>query len=617
MVKEKVSKDSAKLNVFFGVVLVAITLLAYQPAWNGKPIMDDVTHLTKPDDRSLDGLVRLWFHPSTNQQYHPLVDTVFWVEDKLWGESMLGYHIVSILLHGISAILLATILQRLRVPGAWLAAAIFAIHPVQVESVAFLVELKNTLSSAFFFGALLAYLNFDETRDARFYWLMSILFLVGILAKSTLALLPVVLLIVFWWKRGRLEWQRDVRPLIPFVVLGIAAGICTAWMEREFSSAKGEEFEFSMIERVLIAGRAFWFYLGKIFWPTNLVLIYRRWNINPAVWWQCVFPVAAALFLIAAWLWRRRWRWLWAGVFFFTVMLLPVLGFFNVRFFRFQFVADHFQYLPIIGIVTPISAGVATLLTQLRGWRRTAGYTFCFALLVVLTALTWQHSHMFRDSEACYRTVIQKNPEAWPAQLNLGIVLSNQGRNDEAKPYLENVLHLNPDRMALGAVYANLGNIALAKASLDEAIDYYKKSLEVWPDFRPYNSMGGVLHRQGKLREAMANYEKALEMQPNSPVAQTNLAWIFATAPDDKLRNGSRALELSLKADAFSGGKDPFFLHTLAAAYAEKGNFSQAVATAHRALDTANHRGLRPLAEQLRAEIQLYELGIAYRETAL
>lgn len=610
-------KKSSKLDLYFGVALIAVTLLAYQPAWNGKPIMDDNTHLTTPADRSLNGLGRLWFHPRTYQQYHPLVDTVFWLEDKFWGESMFGYHIVNILLHATSAILLLRILQRLAAPGAWLAAAIFALHPVQVESVAFLVELKNTLSGVLLFAATLAYLRFDEKGDRKSYTLVWLLVAIGLFAKTVTAYLPVCVLIALWWKRGRLEYKRDVHPLIPFFVVGILAAVGTGWMEREFSGAKGEGFEFSMIDRVLIAGRAFWFYLSKIFWPTNLVLMYRRWTIDPTVWWQSLFPIAAALALSAAWMLRHRWRWLWAGLFFFTLMLLPVLGFFNVSFFRFQFVADHFQYLPVIGIITPLAAGVTMLLNQVHGWVRIAGHAFCLALLATLAALTWQHSWMFRDAETCYRTVIQENPEAWPGQLNLGLVLSKQGRDDEARPYLEKALQLHPDRWATGAAYLNLGNIYLNKGGLDRALACFNKSLEARRDFRPYNSIGALLHRQGKLDKAIANYEKALELMPQSPATLANLAWLLATAPAGSLRNGPRSLEFALRADSISGGKDPLFLHTLAAAYAETGNFSQAIATAHRALDAANQRGMRPLADQVRAEIVLYELGLPYRETSM
>ncbi len=183
---------------------MTVTLLAYEPAWDGTPIMDDTGHLVTRELRPLGGLVRLWVEPKVTQQYHPLVDTVFWIEDKFWERTMRGYHVVNILLHGVSALLLCRILRHLAVPGAWLAAAIFALHPVQVESVAFLVELKNILSGFFLFASILAYLRFDQSRSKGSYALTLLLFCAGLLAKSVVAMLPIVMLIIFWWQRGKL-----------------------------------------------------------------------------------------------------------------------------------------------------------------------------------------------------------------------------------------------------------------------------------------------------------------------------------------------------------------------------------------------------------------------------
>jgi len=614
-------RPSPNRDYFFGLILIAITLLAYQPAWNGKPIMDDAGHLTTSENRPLSGLGRLWIDPRTDQQYHPLVDTLFWVEDKLWGGSMLGYHIVNILLHGVSALLLWKILQQLQVPGALLAAAIFALHPVQVESVAFLVELKNTLSGVFLFAAALVYLRFDKNRDRKSYALVLVLFFAGLFAKTIVAMLPAAILIALWWKRGRLEWKRDVMPLLPFVVLGIAAGACTGWMEREFSGAKGVGFEFSMIERFLIAGRAFWFYLGKIFWPSNLMLIYSRWNIDSTAWWQYVFPSAALVFVAAAWALRRRWPWLLAGLLFFTVMVLPILGFHSMRIFRFQFVSDHFQYLPVIGIITPVSAGAAMFLNRLRGRQRTIGYGFCLALLATLTFLTWQHSRMFRDSETCYRTVLEKNPDAWPAQYNLAIALLKKGSVDEATAYFEKVLQTRPkawkladskDSGSLKASHLQLGFIKFKKGLLDEATFHFEEVLKMGDSYKAHNSLGSVLHRQGRFREAVLHFEEALKLAPDSPATENNLAWVLATAPDPSLRNGAKAVELAQLSLRVSDGKDPLFLHTLAAAYAETGQFPRALEVAERALSLSSDPGLL---YELRVEIGLYELSLPYHQT--
>jgi protein O-mannosyl-transferase len=610
-------QSSTRSVVLLALCLLGTCLFVYQPAWHGQKIMDDYVHLPRPDDRSLQGLKNLWVSPRLTQQYHPLVDSVFWLEDRIWGDAMLGFHLTNIVLHVAVAGLLFLLLQRLHVPGAWFATAIFTLHPVQVESVAFLAEMKNILSALFLFAAILAYLRFDESRSRKWYSLAAALVLVGLFAKTITAYLPAFMLLLFWWKRGKLEWRRDVTPLLPFFLLGILAAIGTGWMEREFSSAKGEGFEFTPVDRILIAGRAFWFYLAKIFWPTDLMLIYPRWAIDPRAWWQYLYPAAAIVACAIVWMLRRTARALWVALLFFLFTLIPFLGFFNLRLFRFQFVADHFQYLPFLAVAVPVAAGVSILLAHLHGPTRVAVWCAILLLLGTLSALSWKHSAAFKDSETCYHDVLSKNPNAWPAHANLSVVLIKDGRGAEAESHLQKVLELNPrDSIGLSGIHVNIGHLLTQQGHLEEALGHFQKSLELYPDYQAYNSIGSIKHRQGKLNEALQNYEKALAIFPDLTVTQTNIAWILATAPDASLRNGTRALQLSLRAYELSGGKDPFFLHILAAAYAESGDFPNAIATAKRAINRANEGGLKPLAEQLRAEISLYELELPYRESA-
>jgi protein O-mannosyl-transferase len=610
-------QSSIRLFALLALCLLGTCLFAYQPAWHGQKIMDDYVHLPGPDDRSLQGLKNLWVSPRLNQQYHPLVDSVFWLESRFWGDAMLGFHLTNIVLHVAVATLLFLLLQRLHVPGAWLATAIFALHPVQVESVAFLVEMKNILSALFLFAAMLAYLRFDEGRSRKWYWLVAALILVGLFAKTITAYLPAFMLLLFWWKRGKLEWRRDVVPLIPFFLVGILAAIGTGWMEREFSDAKGEVFQFTPVDRVLIAGRAFWFYLAKIFWPNDLMLIYPRWEIEPRAWWQWFYPATAIAACTVVWLLRRTARVLWVALLFFLFTLIPFLGFFNLRMFRFQFVSDHFQYLPLLAVAVPVAAGVSILLSYLRGARRVTAWCAILLLLGTLSALTRQHSAAFKDSETCYNDVLSKNPTAWPAHANLSVILIKAGRGAEAEWHLQKALELNlRDSMALSGIHVNIGLLLMQQGRLEEALGHFQKSLELYPEYQAYNSIGSIQHRQGKLDEALQNYEKALAIFPDLAVTQTNIAWILATAPDASLRNGARALRLSLRAHELSGGNDPFFLHILAAAYAETGDFPNAIATAEQAINRANERGLKPFAEQLRAEISLYELELPYRESA-
>lgn len=599
-------------------MLVIVTFLVYQPAWRGKPILDDTVHLTNTQElRSVSGLIHLWTDPPTTRQYHPLLDTFYWIEDKLWGESLLGYHLVNILLHLFSVFLLLKILRRLEIPGAWLAAAIFALHPVQVESVAWLAELKNTLSGVFFFGSLLVYLQFERNRSRLCYTLVLVLFLLGLLVKTIVAILPAAILILVWWKRGKLHWKHDMRPLIPLMFLGIAAGIFTAWMEREFVGARGEEFDFSLIERFLIAGRAFWFYIGKLFWPENLVLIYPRWNVDPSAWPQYLFPAAALGLFAFLWILGRQRRWLLAGPLFFVLAIFPLLGFFNVGFFHLSFVADHFQYLPSLGVIVPVSTGVAVLIGRWRGWKRTVGYGFCAALMAVLALSTWKQSHVYQSAEACYRNVIQNNPNNWDAHVEIGRALFEKGTLDEAALHFEKALNVAPDdRACRRRAYNGLGYVFMKKSRVDEAISSFERALEADPTYAPaHTALGSAYHRKGFLKESIEHFEKSLALQPRVPTICNNLAWMLATCSDPSLRNGPRALALAQKANRLSTGSNPVFLRALAAAYAENGRFSEAAETAERALQFSNKAARREITQALQNERDLYRAGLPYHES--
>ncbi|PYL15041.1 MAG: hypothetical protein DME30_12130, partial [Verrucomicrobia bacterium] len=488
------SKSASKRFSFgadrvFIPALIVLTVCAYQPAWRGTPIMDDDQHLIAAQAKSIDGLMRLWTAPNTTQQYHPVVDTVFWIGKNVWDDSMLGYHMVNIFLHAGCALLLWRILRRLAIPGASLASALFALHPVHVESVAWIVELKNTLSGVFFLGALLAYLKFDQERKWTSYVLVTVLFCLGLLAKPIVALLPIAILIVHWWKSGRIQWKRDVRPLFLFMVVGIAAGLAAAWME--------------------------------------------RWRISTGDWWQYLFPIAALILFAAAWSLRKRSRWPLAALAFFVVMLLPVIGLFNVHFFNLSFVADHFDYLPSLGIIAPVAAGGALFLEQLHGTRRRV-VTFLFVgLILALITLTWRQSWMFRDAETCYRMIIEKNPDAWAAESNLGLTLLEKGEVNDAIAHFQNVLEISPNNSdGARAAHLNLGNALLRKRSIDAAISHFEAALKIAPDAETHNSFGSALRRKGQFNQAIAHYEAALEISPQSTSMLNNLAWLLATCPD-------------------------------------------------------------------------------------
>jgi tetratricopeptide (TPR) repeat protein len=510
--------------VLWGVLLL-VTGAAYAPAWHGGPLWDDDAHLTRDSLQSLDGLRRIWFDVGATQQYYPVVHSAFWVFHWLWGEHTLGYHLGNIVLHATSALLFAVILRRLAVPGAVLAAFIFAVHPVHVESVAWMTELKNTLSGVFYLAAGLMLLRFDRTRQRRPWIAALLLFVLALLSKSVTATLPAAVLVVLWWDRGRLRWRDDVVPLLPFFVLGVGAGLFTAWVERAHIGAAGAAFDFTLVERTLIAGRAIWFYLGTLLWPVDLIFVYPRWEVSQAVWWQYLYPAGVLALVAGLWWWRTRSRAPLAAMLFFAGTLFPALGFFNVYPFIFSFVADHFQYLASLGIIALFSAGLTMAARRAHIPARYAGA----ALVVVAAALTWQQSKEYADPATLYRTTLSRNPDAWMAHVNLGW-LSLQSSADasvhraqleEAVAHFNAALRLKPD---VPQAHNNLGTAFMRLGRLDEAHAAYQQGLRLTPDDAEvrYN-LSLLLERMGRSDEAVLHAREAIRLEPDHAAAHTSL----------------------------------------------------------------------------------------------
>src|ERR1700758_811566 len=393
----------SKRDWFFCLILAVVTILAYQPAWHGGVLWDDEPHIGGPELRTLDGLRRIWFVPRTTQQYYPVLHTSFWLQQRLWGDSTTGYHLVNLLLHVGSVVLVLKILRFLRIPGAELAAIIFALHPVNVETVAWISERKNTLSGLFGLAATFSYLKFDENPRRRSYALVVGLFVFGLLSKTAIVTLPLCWLVIFWWKRGAISWRRDVVPVVPFDFVSAAAGFMPAWVEHGNIAYRTRILDLSLVDRCLIAGRAFWFQLSKLLWPSNLMFVYPRWDINAGVSWQYLFPISVLGLLLILWSLRRWSRAPLAGVLVYILLLLPSLGLANIYFFLYSFVADHWQYLACLGIITPCASGIVLLATRLKPWHAWLEPGVALVLGGVLFLLTWQQSRMYSNAETLYR----------------------------------------------------------------------------------------------------------------------------------------------------------------------------------------------------------------------
>ena len=513
------------------MAILALTVLAYLPAISGGYIWDDDVYVThNPTLNSLIGLGKIWTDPTVLPQYYPLVFTSFWIEHHLWQLHPLGYHVVNVLLHALNAILLGLVLRRLRIAGAWLAAAIFALHPVHVESVAWITERKNVLSGTLYLSALLAYLRFDEIdaaaegersrqdpRPWRIYWLAFGLYLGALLSKTVTCSLPAAILLILWWKRGRLR-RAEILPVVPMLLVGAAMGLMTAWIEKHHAGAQGQEWTLSAIERCLIAGRAVWFYAGKLAWPRSLTFIYPRWRLDPASVIQWLYPAATAALVFALWLFRRRiGRAPLIAVLLFAGTLVPALGFFDVYPMRYSFVADHFQYLASAALLASFVAGISGLLRRFHAPIRPIGSLAGAVALAILGTLTWRQGAIYRDPERLWRDTLKNNPSGWMAHNNLGSVLLEQHRLEEARAEFLETLRLKPD---YAAARSNLGVILYQQGKLPEAIAEYRQALELQSDYAvAYNNLGRTLVDQGKFDEAVTQYTEALRIQPDFPEA--------------------------------------------------------------------------------------------------
>jgi tetratricopeptide (TPR) repeat protein len=518
-------------DMLLAFLLVTSTFLAYLPAWRGLPIWDDWDHLTKARFASPSGLGRIWFEPGATQRFDPLLDTAFWIQGKLWGGSSLGYHLVGIACHVAGAMLVLVILRRLQIKGAWLAAAIFALHPVQVESVAWISELKNTMSGVFYLGAVLVYLKFDESRQRLWFTVATGLFLCALLSKTTAVVWPLGMLVILWWKRGALSWKRDVLPLLPLLALAVLDGWVGLRVEREALGSSSMELRFTLAQRFLIAGRACWFYLGKLLWPVGLCPVYPRWQINSTAVTDYLYPIGVMALLLVLWAVWNRSRAPLAALLYFIVTLSPLLGLIPFSYFRYSFVADHFQYLASLGIITLVAAGAVRVQETWRPFSRPASIGLCLVMLVALAGLTWRHSRAFTDLETFARTTLAQNPDCWVAHDFLGVVLASQGKPVEAIDHFDRALDGNP-RYALG--HYNLGCALASQGNFPEAIQQYEQALQLQPSLiRAHYNLGCALASQGNFPGAIQQYEEALRLKPdavNAPEIHNNLGIALASS---------------------------------------------------------------------------------------
>ncbi len=624
-------------------LLVALVLAAYWPALGGQFVWDDELLVQKnPLALGQANLATIWFHTDFS-----LTSVALWLQWLLWGNNPVGFHVVNVLLHAGGCLLLWRVLKRLAVPGTWLAAALFAVHPVGTASVAWISEMKNTLSLVFCLLSALLYLRANAEpmgvrRETLFYALSLAAFLLALLSKTSTVMLPVALLLCAWWQHGRIT-RRDLLRTAPFFVIALLLGCATIWFQVQVMKAGDPVQTENFFGRLAAAGRVLWFYLGKILLPLDLSMIYPRWTVAPK---NVIAYVPALLWgglLATCWSFRSR-VWGWATFFAltcFTVLLFPVLGFLSMDYLVISRVSDHFQYLPMIPIIALVAAALA------RGLSGQFFWSVAVMLVLGLAAMTFQRAEIISRNDSLWRDTLAKNPESFTAHNNLGCILAAQNKLGDAIPHFEQTLKYNPKN---AGAHANLARafsmqrrfaeaeehfqaaLKLKPASADiqqscavalleqgrvaEALPHLREAVRLEPRQELRLRFAGLLHQTGNYSESVAQYREALKREPDAVEALNNLAWMLATAPEAAVRNGADAVRFAEQACRLTDNKKPGLIGTLAAAYAEAGRFPKAVSTAAKAADLAAADGDARFADQNRQLLELYRAGRPYREAA-
>jgi len=503
-----------------GAALLALALGVYWPALAAGTVWDDGLFVFENAViRSPGGLRDIWL-TTRLMDYYPVTSSLFWLEWRLFGPDPAPYHGVQVALHALSALVAWRVLRRLAVPGAFVAAAAFAVHPVAVEVAAWISETKTTLSFLLFGLALGAYLRFEEGERPRWYAAALGLFLLALLAKTSVVALPAVLLLLAWWRRGRIG-REDLWRSLPFFGLSLALGLLTVQQQQLHAIGTLEVRPEGLASRVAAAGWGLCFYAWKLLVPVRLSAVYPRWEVDPS-WPPAWAPLAAALAL-AALAWRGRagpGRPCLAAFGYFALMLAPVLGFVAFGFHRYSLVADHLVYPAMIG---PVALAVAAAARWLEG-RRPAAWQragLALALLAPLAALAQQRVHVFHDHQSLWSATLAANPRAWVAHYNLGVAIDRAGDSRAAIPHFRRVLELHPEH---AEAHDALGRALRRDGRLDEAIPHHRRAIELEPRFAAaHNHLGNALRARGDLEGAIRHYRLALEIAPDLEEARVNL----------------------------------------------------------------------------------------------
>ena len=643
-------------------IILMWTCVLYAPVRGGEFLWDDDSWLNRsPITLADDGIVRVWF-TTANHDYWPLTSSAFWVQYRLWGDNPDGYRAVNIALHALAAVCLWMVFRAMKIPAAWLGALLFAIHPVCVASVAWISELKNTLSMLLAALALLAYLRFDSKRSTLAYALALAAFVLALTAKTSIVMLPAVFVIAAWWRRGRIR-KSDVWPVAPFAAMAAMMAAMTVFFQHRQTMAMKLLPVIDVPQRAGIAARALWFYLAKSLMPIGLNAHYPMWNTEL----MAISPLVAIVVALAVsfFLWRARGGWkrapaaVWAA---FALMLLPVLGLVDMSFMQFAFVSDHLQYVALPAVAAGLAAGV----WRLARWRGRIGLTVAMVIAVAgvaaLSVLTWRRAGVYANSMNLWSDTVAKNPGSWLAHNELGVQFDKLGESERALAAYEKAVRLNdrhPDgHMNLANSYSqravvarNEGRQQDAMADLRRAQRHFARAEELGPpDAELLRDWGDMLVRAGRFEEADIVLSKALRINPDYPPAHlqlalsanqrgltdravfhyrralalrpdwekplVNLAALLVMVADKDAARPGEALRLARRATEVARTDRFMALAVWAEAEAQAGNFTKAQAAARQAMHWARSKGQIKQAEMARQWVDRYGQGQTYRRTS-
>ncbi|MGI8820106.1 MAG: tetratricopeptide repeat protein [Chthoniobacterales bacterium] len=551
MQETKTANEKRVAGWLLGLLLIAATIAAYQLVWRAGYIWDDDVYVTaNPLLTAPDGFRRIWLSLDSPSQYFPLVYSLFRLEHALWGFHPAGYHWVNILLHATNAVLLWRLLRLLRLPGAWLAAALFAVHPVQVESVAWITELKNVLMGFFFLLTLWCWARFfkKDTRARSAYYVAALLFYaLALFSKTTACTLPAALLLMLWLKRKPITLARWAQ-VAPFIIMGGAMGALTIWWERFHQGTQGQAFAVPIPERILIASRALWFYLAKLVWPDALSFSYPRWHVSPGNPADYLWIGLTIVAVLAVWLLRRyTGRSAETALLFFAATLSPVLGFIMLYTFRYTWVADHYQYLACIGPLALFAAGVELASARLGRVGPAVLAVVAAGLILSLGVRTWRQGAIYADAETLWRATIASNPESGLAHNSLGVLIAGKGPVEDEEAEFRKAIEIDPND---AEAHNNLGQVLTRRGLGEEAVAEYDKALSLYPDFpKARGNLATLLLQLGRNGEALGHLQAVLALDPQNAALQDSLGNLLATMqkPDEALEHWKRALELEPK----------------------------------------------------------------------